>query len=207
MTVSDSYLRVMTALALRSSCKMRCQLISSTPRWHKLGRYLRDGQSSEVLKNQNMLHIKSENEKCPSYSLEVNQFTDSTQEECESTYLGYKLQNMSMLVTTLGRFHYDDGIKDLPSDWDWSESSVEMLTPVKNQGHCGSCWAFSMTDALEGVLVVGNGWTQTMSEQQILDCNTWGSGCQGGTQRQLTLQCSCDMTSVKNGGAMLSRRS
>ena len=55
-----------------------------------------------------------------------------------------------------------------------------------------------MTDALEGVLAVGNGWTQTMSEQQILDCNTWSSGCQGGTQRLLSLQCSCDMTSVKD---------
>ena len=54
---------------------------------------------------------------------------------------------------------------------------------------------------------MGYGWTQTMSEQQILDCNTWSSGCQGGTQRQLSFQCSCDMTSVKDGGAMLSRRS
>ena len=101
----------------------------------------RDGQSSEVLKNQNMLRIMSENEKCLSYSLEVNQFTDSTQEECESTYLGYKPQNVSKLVNTLGRFHYDGGIKDLPSDWDWSESSVEVITLVKNQGQCGSCWA------------------------------------------------------------------
>ena len=48
-----------------------------------------------------MLHIMSENEKCLSYSLEVNQFTDSTQEECESTYLGYKPQDASKLVTTL----------------------------------------------------------------------------------------------------------
>ena len=55
----------------------------------------RDGQSSEVLKNQNMLRIMSENEKCLSYSLEVNHFTDSTQEKCESTYLGYKHQNVS----------------------------------------------------------------------------------------------------------------
>ena len=167
----------------------------------------RDGQSSEVLRNQNMLHIMSENEKCLSYSLGVNQFTDSTQEECESTYLGYKHQNVSKLITPLGRFHYDGGILDLPCDWDWSESSVEVMTPVKNQGQCGSCWAFSMTDALEGVFAVGNGWTQTMFEQQILDCNTWGSGCQGGPQRQLSLQCSCDVTSVKDGGAMLSRRS
>ena len=142
----------------------------------------------------------SENEKDLSYSLGVNQFTDLTKEEFESTY-------MSRLVTTLGRFHNDGGILDHPSDWDWSESSVEMLTPVKNQGQCGFCWAFSMTDALEGVLAVGNEWTQTMSEQQILDCNTWSSGCQGGTQRQLSLQCSCDMTSVEDGGAMLSRRS
>ena len=74
-----------------------------------------------------MLRIMSENEKCLSYSLEVNQFTDSTQEECESTYFGYKPQNVSKLVTTLGRFHYDGGILDHPSDWDWSESSVEHL--------------------------------------------------------------------------------
>ena len=132
----------------------------------------RGGQSSEVLRNQNMLHIMSENEKCLSYSLEVNQFTDSTQEECESTYLGYKPQDASKLVTTLGRFHYDGGILDHPSDWDWSESSVEVLTSVKNQYQCGSCWASSMTGTLERVFAVGNGWTQTMSEQQILDCNT-----------------------------------
>ena len=58
-----------------------------------------------------------------------------------------------------------------------------------------------MTDALEGVLAVGNGRTQTMSEQQILECNTWGSGCQGGSQSQLSLQCSGDMTSLKEGGS------
>ena len=101
----------------------------------------RDGQSSEVLKNQNMLRIMSENEKCLSYSLGVNQFTDSTQEECESTYLGYKPQNVSKLVTTFGRFHYDGGTLDLRSDWDWSESSVDVITLAKNQDQCGSCWA------------------------------------------------------------------
>ena len=57
-------------------------------RWKpQLRQESRDGQLFEVLRNQNMLRILSENEKCLSYSLEVNQFTDSTQEEYESTYL------------------------------------------------------------------------------------------------------------------------
>ena len=75
----------------------------------------------------------SENEKCLLCSLGVNLFTDSTQEECESTYLGYKPQNVGKLVNTLGRFHYDGGFLDLPCDWDWSESSVEVITLVMNQ--------------------------------------------------------------------------
>uniref|UniRef100_A0A7S1ATH4 Uncharacterized protein n=1 Tax=Noctiluca scintillans TaxID=2966 RepID=A0A7S1ATH4_NOCSC len=134
--------------------------------------------------HQNMLHIMQENDKGLSYSLGVNQFTDLTKDEFESTYLGYKPQNMSNLGTTLGRFHYDGDLLDLPSDWDWSTSSVEVVTPVKNQGSCGSCWTFSTTGALEGALAVGNGWTQTMSEQQVLDCDTSGSGCQGGLPKQ-----------------------
>ena len=74
-----------------------------------------------------MLHIMSENEKCLSYSLGVNQFTNSTQEGCESTHLGDKPQDVSKLVTTLGRVHYDGGILDHPSDWDCSKSSVEVI--------------------------------------------------------------------------------
>ena len=73
-----------------------------------------------------MLRIMCENEKDLSYSLGVNQFPDLTKEEFDSTYLGYKPQNVSMMVTILGRFHYDGGIEDLACDWDWSESSFEM---------------------------------------------------------------------------------
>ena len=87
----------------------------------------------------------------------------------------------------VGRFHYDGGILDLPSDWDWSESKCRGDNTCEEPG---PNWAFSMTDALEGILAVCNGWTQTMFEQQILDCNASVSGCQGGTQRQLSLQCS-----------------
>ena len=75
----------------------------------------RDGQLSEVLKNQNMLHIMSENEKDLSHSLGVNQFTDLTKEECESTYLGYKHQNVEQVG------HH---IRTIPLRW-WHSGSCK----------------------------------------------------------------------------------
>jgi len=53
-------------------------------------------------------------------------------------------------------------------------------TPAKNQGSCGSCWAFAAVGQLEGHLRIYDGRIEDLSEQQIIDCNTWGAGCNGG---------------------------
>jgi len=67
-----------------------------------------------------------------------------------------------------------------PATFDWRDSN--MVTPVKDQGQCGSCWAFSATEAIESAWIVsGRGNTTiNLSPQQIVDCDTSDSGCNGG---------------------------
>jgi len=66
-----------------------------------------------------------------------------------------------------------------PSSVDWRNEGV--VTPIKNQGQCGSCWTFSTTGVLEGFHAIQTGTLLSFSEQQIVDCaSSAGSGCGGG---------------------------
>ncbi len=69
-------------------------------------------------------------------------------------------------------------LKALPSKWDWREQNG--VTPVRNQGNCGSCWAFAAVGVMESAIKIKDGVSTDLSEQYLVSCNSDGWGCNGG---------------------------
>jgi C1A family cysteine protease len=112
-----------------------------------------------------------------SFELGLNQFSAYSDEEFAALFLGELkgVQDNQTQVVTLNTTL----LKETPS-FDWTTKGA--VTPIKNQGSCGSCWAFSATGALEGLRFVSKGDLPAFSEQHLLDCSgSYGNlGCNGG---------------------------
>ena len=122
---------------------------------------------------QNLAEIEAHNaRKDQTYTMGINQFTAMTQEEFEEAYLGLIAPESNQNVEINQEY-------TVAGDIDWNSQGY--VTPVKNQGQCGSCWAFSTTGGLEW-LSKSQGNLQSFSEQQLVDCSSsYGNqGCNGG---------------------------
>jgi len=112
----------------------------------------------------------------------INEFADLTAEEFRAKYLMDKAKFAAGRVERLangGDLDLTNAPTTLPSSFDWRNNG-SVVTPVKNQGQCGSCWAFSTTENIESVwAIAGNGLDQ-LAPQQIVDCDHTDAGCNGG---------------------------
>jgi cathepsin L len=123
------------------------------------------------------------------YRLGMNQFSDLTTEQFRLEVHGHTGSCLKNTPSDAFRRHLSSSsesqatagkVSANPASVDWSAKGV--VTPVKNQGQCGSCWAFSTTGSIECRSAIKTGKLVSLSEQQLVDCSrSYGNmGCNGG---------------------------
>jgi len=112
--------------------------------------------------------IEAANESQSSYKLGHNKFSDMT--DAERSRFNGALKHFAGEPVILEETNAETV--------NWITSGA--VTPVKDQGQCGSCWAFSSTGALEGAHQIATGTLLSFSEQELVDCSTANYGCNGG---------------------------
>lgn len=120
--------------------------------------------------------IETTNAKNLPYQLGHNEFSGMSIDEFRDFYrlgLGRPNADPAMFI-----HEAPTNVSALPDSVDWTTKGA--VTPVKDQGQCGSCWSFSATGALEGAYYNKYAVLKSFSEQQLVSCDTTDAGCNGG---------------------------
>jgi cathepsin L len=114
------------------------------------------------------------------FSVAINKFSDLTKEEFASVYNGMKVVKEYKPVPEPQPVK--SGVTGDIVNW----VNKGAVTPIKNQGQCGSCWSFSATGSMEGAQFISKGVLTSLSEQNLVDCSTTqgNDGCNGGLMDQ-----------------------
>jgi C1A family cysteine protease len=142
---------------------------------------------------QALAKIELENAKVENtFTVGINKFADWTHEEYKRL-LGYKSNRIA--GSRPAPVNYNVSI---PTSVDWRTEGA--VNPVKDQGQCGSCWAFSAVSSTESRYKIAKGTLYSLSEQQVVDCCDYGGsmGCNGGDEDQA-------MDYIRDKGIMLGK--
>lgn len=139
--------------------------------------------------------IRQHDEKATGHQVGLNHMSDWTEAEYKRL-LGFKIPKGYTAPETT---QFDDSSIQIEPEIDWRDHGS--VTEVKNQGACGSCWAFAAVGAMEGAHERQTGYLTSFSEQQLLDCIVNHQGCCGGCNGGL-YQPAWDWLRANNQGAI-----
>ncbi|KAK6149162.1 hypothetical protein DH2020_016687 [Rehmannia glutinosa] len=176
-------LPILSILATQTTCRVVPEKLSMLERheqWMvRYGRVYKDNEERVIhfkIFKDNVEFIEAFNEAgTRSYKLGINAFADQTNDEFKAARNGLKVHKLPKITS----FRYEN-MSALPSSMDWRKKGA--VTPIKDQGQCGSCWAFSAIAATEGINQLSTGKLISLSEQEIVDCDktSQDQGCGGG---------------------------
>ena len=176
-----------------------CQ--GAAPKWtdlqanpsYEFARYVRDFEKTyatdaeyalrQGVFERNLAAILKHNGEEHSWKMGVNEFSDWEPKEVLQKRTGHSGQRAQHVVGT----HVVPTNVSIPVAVDW-RAIPNIVNPVKNQGACGSCWAFSTAAAVESAVAIHTGFLFSLSEQQLVSCapnplQCGGTGgCAGSTQ-------------------------
>jgi len=169
-------------------------LATARPKWHELKgytfeRYVKDfgkphkkGSAEwarrEALFHEEMKAVNAHNVEQHSWKKGINQYSDWT--EAEKTRLRGNKVGMKKYGFTKPEKLYSRTVGPLPYSVDWRDATPRVLTAVKDQGQCGSCWAHAATEAIETATALATGNLYVLSQQEIASCTPNPDQC-GGT--------------------------